>query len=167
MLNRTKTHCLLGHALEGENMFINSNGFRICRICHRARKLKSYLARKGRKNIPVLAETLAQKLERNIFPVPESGCWLWDSTVSQYGYGTLKFEGRKQLAHRLSYIHFKGQIQDGMMVCHKCDTPLCVNPDHLFLGVALDNHLDMVKKGRGAWQKRAALESALGSGEKS
>jgi hypothetical protein len=73
------------------------------------------------------------------------GCWIWQgSPYRQTGYGRF---GNK-LAHRLSYEKHKGDIPDGMIVCHRCDTPLCINPDHLFLGTMRDNSLDMSSKGR-------------------
>jgi hypothetical protein len=51
-------------------------------------------------------------------------------------------------AHRYSYQAFKGQIPDGMQVCHTCDVRNCVNPEHLWIGTNQDNFDDMVKKGR-------------------
>ncbi len=77
------------------------------------------------------------------------GCWLWKGGTDRAGYGAYKWAGKKMGAHRASYyIHFE-TIADGMMVCHRCDNPLCVNPDHLFLGTNQDNMQDMVSKGRG------------------
>jgi len=82
-------------------------------------------------------------------PEPNSGCWLWTSVLNQKGYGLLRVEGRFQRAHRVSYELFKEPIPNEMCVLHKCDTPSCVNPDHLFIGTQKDNMHDMHRKGRG------------------
>lgn len=82
-------------------------------------------------------------------PVTESGCWLW-TAATQQGYGRFGTDDRKTvLAHRYSWAVVHGSIPHGMHVCHKCDTPACVNPDHLFLGSDKDNIEDMYRKGRG------------------
>ena len=77
-------------------------------------------------------------------PVPESGCWLWLGKITPGGYGSHK----DRAAHRISYEAHVGPIPDGHLVCHKCDTRLCINPDHLFTGMYADNHDDMRRKGR-------------------
>jgi len=71
------------------------------------------------------------------------GCWLWPVAK---GYGC--YRGKRP--SRLSYEAFKGPIPEGLFVCHTCDVTQCVNPDHLWVGTASDNSLDMVKKGRHA-----------------
>jgi hypothetical protein len=78
-------------------------------------------------------------------PEPNTGCWLWTRGCSADGYGT---GNRSQYAHRWSYELANGPIPAGMYVLHRCDTPACVNPGHLFLGTALDNMRDMIAKGR-------------------
>ena len=93
---------------------------------------------------------LADRLNHWSEKVTESGCMIWTGCVDANGYGKIGYGGKMHLAHRLSYESVNGKIPDGMHVCHKCDTPSCVNPDHLFLGTQADNISDMVSKGRGA-----------------
>lgn len=81
-------------------------------------------------------------------PVTESGCWLWSGPATPRGYGVFGFNGQSQRAHRVSYSLAKGSIPAGIGVCHKCDTPACINPDHLFLGDQKANIADAVAKGR-------------------
>ena len=77
-------------------------------------------------------------------------CWIWTGALAKKGYGHLS-KGRdinESQAHRYSYRLAYGPIPEGMLVCHKCDIPCCVRPDHLFLGTYTDNILDAVKKRR-------------------
>jgi hypothetical protein len=76
-------------------------------------------------------------------------CWLWNGYISSDGYGSFRFRNRMVSAHRVSYILFKGDIGDGV-VMHKCDTPACVRPGHLRAGTQLDNVHDRDMKGRTA-----------------
>lgn len=77
-----------------------------------------------------------------------SGCWLWQGHLDRKGRGNLRVNGRRVIASRLSYeLHFD-VIPDGLYVCHECDNPQCVNPDHLWLGTHRDNTDDMIAKGR-------------------
>jgi hypothetical protein len=81
-------------------------------------------------------------------PEPTTGCWLWLRSRDKDGYGSLRADGRTRRAHREAYMAYMGPIPDGAHVLHKCDTPACVNPDHLFLGTQRDNLRDCVVKGR-------------------
>jgi len=79
-------------------------------------------------------------------------CWLWKGTVNKYnGRGMFKLNDKYYQVHRLSYELKFGAIPDGILICHKCDIPLCVNPDHLFPGTQQDNINDCVSKKRNAF----------------
>ena len=90
---------------------------------------------------------LVNKVEKT-----QQGCWEWVGGKTN-GYGSFRLpdvcEGAKILAHRASWVVFKGKaISDGLFVCHHCDNPKCFNPDHLFLGTQMDNIQDCKEKGR-------------------
>lgn len=92
-------------------------------------------------------------MEDRFWPkVDRSGdCWLWLGSRNQAGYGRIGRPGRglpAEYAHRYSWQLANGPIPAGMEICHTCDTPPCVRPDHLFLGTHRDNARDMTAKGR-------------------
>lgn len=99
---------------------------------------------------------LAHRLWAMCIPEPNSGCWLWLGSTSQahIEYPQISIKGKTSSAHRASYQSHNGPIPLGLHVLHRCDTPLCINPDHLFLGTPADNSADMVAKGRSARGER-------------
>lgn len=85
----------------------------------------------------------------NYTPIPYAGCWIWEGNIrAPGGYGVVYYEGETQYVHRTIYKLLKGEIPEGMCICHTCDTPSCMNPDHLFLGTQKDNMKDALAKGR-------------------
>lgn len=77
----------------------------------------------------------------------DNGCWIWQGACRS-GYGAIRVGAKVCQTHRLSYTLFKGNIPDGLLVCHTCDTKKCINPEHLFVGTHKDNMADCVNKGR-------------------
>lgn len=97
-------------------------------------------------------EKLLEKLISNTYPEPNTGCWLWSGMLNVSGYGIMKCASLPQfktaLTHRISYYLHKGEFDYSLNVLHTCDTPCCINPDHLFLGTHQDNMNDRKRKNR-------------------
>ena len=80
----------------------------------------------------------------------ESGCWIWvgGKCAKRMPYGSFRAFGKMTKAHIFSYAMFRGQVPQGMCVCHTCDVCECVNPDHLWIGTKAENNRDRDAKGR-------------------
>lgn len=92
----------------------------------------------------------------------DNGCWLWTAYRMKNGYGLFRTPARHELAHRVAYRLFNGTL-DARDVMHVCDTPACVNPEHLLLGTRKENMQDAVNKKRtrvGENHGRAKLTNA-------
>ena len=94
-----------------------------------------------------LRQRLEHYTDRNGGP---DACWTWMASSTNEGYGKIFFERRLHLAHRKWWEVTNGPIPVGMYLCHKCDNPICVNPNHMFVGTPADNARDMIRKQRGA-----------------
>ena len=119
---------------------------RICSCAHGAKARKEQAARL-RSNGSLLVDAI-QRLHTKSEPDLNTGCLLWAGSVNHSGYGLISVAGKLRLAHRFAYEVASGSIPAGLMVCHKCDTPGCINPEHMFLGTARDNNRDRDAKGR-------------------
>jgi hypothetical protein len=94
---------------------------------------------------------LAERFWAKVARQPD-GCWIWSGSFGSGGYGRYSYKAggarRTVGAHRFAWEQHFGTIPRGMHVCHHCDTPACVRPDHLFLGTPLINARDKISKGR-------------------
>jgi hypothetical protein len=85
---------------------------------------------------------------RDKYVITELGCWEWMANKTHNGYGQIYYNGSQRRAHRVSYEIHIGPIPSGMLICHRCDNPSCINPEHLFIGTVKDNINDCIEKGR-------------------
>lgn len=93
-------------------------------------------------------ESIERRLQNGSMPIPFSGCTIWFKASVPKGYGVIFHNKKQTYTHRVSYELNKGRIPDGMCVLHHCDTPSCINPEHLFLGTQKDNVIDCINKKR-------------------
>lgn len=101
------------------------------------------------------SQGFVERVESSVAYEPMSGCWLWMGHISDSGHGRAAL-GRKSVYVHRQYFHEKVcPVPDGLFVLHKCDTPCCVNLDHLYVGTKKDNALDRERRGRGGGPKRS------------
>jgi hypothetical protein len=131
---------------------------RQCEVCKKTFHVKPAAAARGRgrfcstrchyTHIP-----LEDRFLRHVGPPQANGCVLWRAAVNRKGYATIGKGGAysgTMAAHRYAWERVNGPIPEGLCVCHHCDEPRCLNPEHLFLGTHADNKTDCVRKGRHA-----------------
>lgn len=104
----------------------------------------------GRLPRPRSPEQIIQSFWEKVNRLSDNECWEWKASTRRGGYGQFT-SGTQRVAHRFSWELHNGKIPSGLIVCHKCDNPKCVNPNHLFLGTYKDNMSDKTAKGRGRY----------------
>ena len=93
---------------------------------------------------------IRQYIEERSIPEPTTGCWIWLRSLGSHGYGNACVGRGVEVAHRVSYKAFVGDIPAGMLIQHSCDNHWCVAPHHLSIGDDATNALDKQRKGRAA-----------------
>jgi hypothetical protein len=141
-MSAKQTQCKRGHLLTPENTVVSSLGKRRCKQCQR-------LGRHAPPKPKLTAdESFWQRVDKSPGHGPNGDCWLWTGQPGDNGYGRVKLNGISTRTHRWAYMLAKGAIPTSGHICHTCDIRMCVNPNHLFLGTALENMRDMVAKER-------------------
>lgn len=98
---------------------------------------------------PKSGYSLLERLLNKVIINEVTDCWEWQGATNNIGYGMIRDEQKMRTAHRVSYEeHTQTKIPRFLCVCHACDNPICVNPNHLWLGTMKDNMQDMLAKGR-------------------
>ena len=106
-----------------------------------------------RRQIPITREMLTKEVMGRFFKkvIKSEGCWLWTGSRDNHGYGRFLLHGKNSSpvkASRISWVFRHGEIKRGNEMCHRCDNPPCINPDHMFSGTHFENMTDAKMKGR-------------------
>lgn len=95
-----------------------------------------------------MLQMLPKRIANKIKVDDRTGCWLWLGNKSGKGYGRIFWKGKVARAHRVIYEIVKSPIPSGLLICHHCDVPACVNPEHLYAGTHVQNQRDKINRGR-------------------
>ncbi len=96
-------------------------------------------------------QPLAERFWSKVKIGPEEECWDWQASLHTSGVPQFSYQGKPKTASRIAYSLTYGGFAKELFVCHYCDRPICVNPNHLWLGTNTDNYTDRMRKGRCDW----------------
>src|ERR1051325_2224677 len=117
--------------------------------------LRRFPEMRSKLTLSSFSDTHIERFWRSVARRGDDDCWLWTAGIGTRGYGQFRVGQLMVGSHRVAFILSSGEIPEGLCVCHSCDTPLCCNPAHLFLGTHAMNAADRKAKGRSAYGDRS------------